>query len=145
MQAQLTSLFTCALGKRTATMMLLILILGIPVPAQNATGAVNGTIKDPSEAVIGNANVTATNKATNASRKVKSADDGVFAFDNLQPGQYEVKVEAQGFSTQVVTLIVEVGTTLTRNFAMTVGQVTDVVDVTGASAPIINKTDSSIG
>ena len=125
----------------------LVLLLGnaVPLTAQNATGAINGTVKDQSDAIITNATVTATHKATNASRKVKAGEDGTYGFDNLQPGQYDVKVEAQGFSSQIITLTVEVGATTTKNFSMAVGAITDVVDVTGSSTPIINKTDSSIG
>ncbi|MEW6129063.1 MAG: carboxypeptidase regulatory-like domain-containing protein [Acidobacteriota bacterium] len=113
--------------------------------AQNATGSINGSVKDQSEAIITNANIIAKNKATNATRRVKAGEDGAFTFDNLQPGQYEVKAEAEGFTTQIISLTVEVGTTTTQNFSMSVGAVTDVIEVTGTSTPIINKTDSSIG
>jgi hypothetical protein len=126
-------------------MLVLLTSQAIPLFAQNATGAINGTVKDQSDAIITNATVTAKNKATGASRKVNAGEDGSFTFDALQPGQYEVKVEAQGFSTQIQTLTVEVGSTTPATFALTVGAVTDIVEVAGTSTPIINKTDSTIG
>jgi outer membrane receptor protein involved in Fe transport len=115
-----------------------------PLFAQNATGAINGTVKDQNSAIIANATVTATNKATGASRNVNAGTDGLFAFENLPPGEYEVKVEAQGFTTQTQVMIVQVGNSTTNNFTLSVGAVNQVVDVTGGP-PVINATESSIG
>lgn len=131
--------------KRTVAVLVMVMSVLSSVPAQNATGAINGIVKDQQEAIITNAKVRIINKATNANREMNAGEDGKFGFDNLQPGQYEVRVEAQGFSTQVLTLTVEVGATTTQNFTMAIGAVTDVVEVTGLSAPIINKTDAIIG
>jgi outer membrane receptor protein involved in Fe transport len=115
-----------------------------PLFAQNATGAINGTVKDPSGAVIANALVTAKNKATGANRSVNAGNDGLFAFENLPPGEYEVKVEAQGFAMQTQVMLVQVGNSTTGNFALSVGAVNQVVDVTGGP-PVINATESSLG
>jgi hypothetical protein len=112
--------------------------------AQNATGAINGTVKDQNDALITNAVVTATNKTTGASRTLNTKSEGGFVFENLLPGEYVVKVEAQGFSTQTQTLIVEVGTTTTSAFSMTVGQASQTVEVT-AESPVINTTDTTVG
>ena len=116
----------------------------LPVFAQNATGAINGTVKDQNDAVVANATVTLTNKATGAARKLTTNSDGNFSFENLLPGEYELKMEAQGFATQIQTLPVVVGNTTSANFSMTVGAVTQVVDVT-AEAPVINTTDTVVG
>src|SRR5687768_6197824 len=115
-----------------------------PLFAQNATGAINGTVKDQNSAIIANAVVTAKNKATGASRNVNAGNDGLFAFENLPPGEYEVKVEAQGFTTQTQVMVVQVGNSTTNNFTMSVGAVNQVVDVTGGP-PVINATESSLG
>lgn len=117
---------------------------GINALAQNATGAINGTVKDQNDAVIPNAIVTVTNKATGTTRKLDAGSDGKFWFENLQPGIYEVKAEVQGFATQVQTLTVEVGNTTTGNFSMTVGAVTQIIEVT-SDAPVINTTDTVVG
>ena len=122
----------------------LLLSMGTPILAQNATGAINGTVKDPHDAVVPNASLTVTNKATGAARKLTTNSEGNFTFESLVPGQYEAKAEAQGFATQVQELTVIVGNTTTANFAMTVGAVTQIVDVT-AEAPVINTTDTVVG
>src|SRR6185436_3312975 len=91
---------------RTLLISLLSLSLGIQAFAQNSTGAIKGVVKDPNNAVVTTAVATATSKSTGAARKVKAGNDGTFVFESLQPGDYEVKAEAQGFSTQVQILTV---------------------------------------
>ena len=129
---------------RALAMSLLLLSAGIPAFAQNATGAIRGVVKDPNNAVVTTAVATATSTATGAARKAKTGNDGIFVFESLQPGGYEVKVEAQGFSTQVQMLTVEVGGTTTADFSVAVGATSQTVDVT-ADAPVINTTDTVVG
>jgi hypothetical protein len=138
MQTKLDNLF------RSLTMLALLMCVSIQAFAQNATGSIKGVVKDQNDAVVTTAVITATNKATGAVRKMNAGSDGIYALENLAPGEYEVKAESQGFSTQIQTLTVEVGATATGNFSMTVGAVTQVVEVT-AEAPIINTTDTVVG
>jgi len=58
------------------------------VLAQNPTGAINGTVTDPSNAVIPGASIATTNLATGASRNLVTGHLGTFRFDNLPPGDY---------------------------------------------------------
>ena len=126
-------------------LMVLLLLAGMAVPAiaQNATGAIIGTVTDPSNAVIANATVTATNSDTGATRNATTGSLGTFRLENLLPGGYQVKVEAQGFATQTQKLVVRVANTTTSNFAMSIGQSTEIVEVTGAAA-IVSTTESTI-
>src|SRR5262245_22184133 len=112
--------------------------------AQNATGSITGAVTDPNNEVIANATVKVTNKETGAVRNVATRDAGTYSVENLFPGVYEVKVEAQGFVPQLQTLPVEVGNTTTGNFSMIVGVTSQSVDVTGTT-PIINTTDTTVG
>lgn len=123
---------------------LLLLVYAGAGLAQNATGAITGTVTDPNNDVVANATITVTNKATGAVRKVTTRSGGVYSVENLHPGEYEVKVEAQGFITQLQALPVAVGNTTTGNFSMTVGGTSQTIEVTGA-APIINTTDTTVG
>jgi Carboxypeptidase regulatory-like domain len=123
---------------------LLLLVCAGAGLAQNATGAITGTVTDPNNDVVSNAIVTVTNKATGAVRKVTTRGGGVYSVENLFPGEYEVKVEAQGFITQLQALPVVVGNTTTGNFSMTVGGTSQTIEVT-AAAPIINTTDTTVG
>lgn len=123
---------------------LLSLVCSAAALAQNATGSITGTVIDPNNDVVANATITVTNKATGAVRKVATRGGGTYSVENLFPGEYEVKVEAQGFVTQLQALPVVVGSTTTGNFSMTVGGTSQTIEVT-AAAPIINTTDTTVG
>src|SRR3984957_8667961 len=66
--------------------------------AQTAsTGALTGTIKDPSGAVVPNATVTLTSLDTAQARTSTTSAEGTFQFSQLQPGNYRMRIEAAGF------------------------------------------------
>jgi carboxypeptidase family protein len=112
--------------------------------AQNATGSITGTVTDPNNEAIANATITVTNKATGAVRKLTTKGEGNYTVENLVPGEYEVRVESQGFVTQVRVMLVQVGASTTGNFSMTVGATNQTMEVSGG-APVINPTDTVIG
>lgn len=124
---------------------LLMLLYASITVAQNATGAISGTVTDPHGEVVPKASVTVTNKATGAARKATTSGEGTFVVENLVPGEYEVKAEGSGFRTATQTVTVQVGSTTTSAFSMTVGAANQVVDVTGSASPIINTTDTVVG
>jgi len=97
---------------------------------------ITGVVADESGAVIPNASVKITNKATGAERALMSAADGSFSAPALQAGVYEVRVEVKGFRTVVREATVETGLTTTADVRMPVGQTTEVVNVEAATAQI---------
>jgi hypothetical protein len=78
---------------------LMILASGIVALAQSNKGTIVGTVKDPNDALVAGAQVTATNSGTGEVRKATSSDDGAYTVANLEPGKYRVSVEAPGFQT----------------------------------------------
>ena len=70
--------------------------------AQTITGGVNGTVTDPSGAVIPGAKVTATNVATNVDTSTVTNKDGVYGIRFLTIGQYKVVIQAPGFAPQTL-------------------------------------------
>src|ERR1700735_1946005 len=60
-------------------------------------GALEGTITDPTGAVVANATVTATNQASNVSTTRTSSSAGLYEITPLIPGVYTVTVTATGF------------------------------------------------
>ncbi len=113
--------------------------------AQNATGSLNGIVTDPSNAVVPNAVVTATNKATGASRTFTTVTQGTFSFENIIPGEYEVKVTTKGFVSQIQVIVVQVGLTSSSQFSLTIGAASESIEVVGNGAPILNTSDSGLG
>jgi len=110
----------------------------LPAAAQStvATGSIQGTVTDPNGAVVPNAAVTITNKATGQTTKLTSSSSGTYASGALIPGEYTVRIEAKGFQTQLLTVPVQVGNIASGNTKLTLGQSTEVIEVTGSAVSI---------
>src|SRR5215467_10737590 len=107
----------------------------LPAGAQStlSTGSIQGSVTDPNGAVVTGATVTITNKATGQTSKLTTTGAGTFASGALAPGQYEVRVEAKGFQTQVSTVSVQVGNVSSANAKLALGQSNEVVEVAGSA------------
>src|SRR4051812_27757337 len=79
------------------SLLLFALLLSLPLVAQKTTGTIRGTITDPSGAVVAGAQVTITNVNTAATRSATTGTEGLYAFTDLQPGMYDVKVSHPNF------------------------------------------------
>jgi len=71
--------------------------------AQSTFGEFLGTIKDPSGAVISGCAVSAKNVETSATRTATTDSTGNYTLVNLEPGTYEITMEAQGFQKRTYT------------------------------------------
>jgi len=112
--------------------------------AQNATGAITGTVTDPNGGLVVTAAVTAVSRATGGTRKITTRAEGTYTFDNLLPGEYEVRVEHKGFTTQAEIVTVQVGYTTTASLSLSLGATGQAIEVTGV-ATTVNTTDSGMG
>src|SRR5215468_2186383 len=109
------------------------------------SGEITGLVTDSSGAAVSGANVTVTNKATGATRKVTTNNEGLYAFPSLLPGVYELKVEQGGFKTALLdNITLEVQQTARLDVTMEVGAVGETVTITSAVA-LLNSEDSTIG
>lgn len=104
--------------------------------AQVPTGTISGVVQDESGAMVPNAAVTITNKATGELRTLTSGPDGSFSAPALAAGQYEVKAVLTGFRTTLRDALVEVGSTTTVDMRLHVGASKDVVTVEAATAQV---------
>jgi hypothetical protein len=99
----------------SAALMLAILTpyLGQPAHAQatNAAGAIQGTITDPSGAVVAGAKVAISEPETGFNKVVITSSAGIYSLGSLEPGKYVLRVEASGFSAATSKLVVQVGQT----------------------------------
>src|SRR5438093_7869576 len=86
--------------------------------AQYTTGQVGGLVRDPSDAVIPGATVTLRNLGTANTRTAGWGDDGTVVCPGVPAGQYELAVEASGFSRTVVTFTVITNQTVTQNVTL---------------------------
>ena len=108
-----------------------------------ATGTIEGTITDKSQAVVTGAEVVATFKATGVTRNTTTNDTGNFRFDFVPAGTYQIKVSKQGFQTLLQTTELLVGQAAIVNGTLTPGAASEVVEVTG-EAPIVDTTKTSV-
>jgi len=106
--------------------------------AQNAsTGALTGTVTDPSGGVISGATVTATNIGTGQARTVTTESNGSYRFSLLPPGNYSVSLSAPGFQTVTVpSITVNVTETAVLNEALQLGGQTTQVTVEATTQAI---------
>jgi Carboxypeptidase regulatory-like domain/TonB-dependent Receptor Plug Domain len=105
------------------------------------SATLRGTVKDPQGAIVRGAAVTLTNERTKDERKATTNDDGSFVFSALAPGDYSLKVEAQGFKT-VEQSHVTVQTSSTRAVDVTaeVGQPSETVTITTGTDQLQTET-----
>ena len=92
-----------ASGVKGLVLCLVVIVSSLDVCAQSAsTGALTGTVTDPTGAVVQNANVTLRNHGTGEALATTTDHDGLFRFSLLPPADYELTVEASGFAPVVV-------------------------------------------
>jgi outer membrane receptor protein involved in Fe transport len=98
--------------------------------AQTFRGSINGTITDPSGAVVPGAKVTATDEATTVARETVSSSAGEFLFSDIPQSAYTIKVAAPGFQTvEVKGVQVLTGKIYTLPVKLSVSQQATTVEV----------------
>ena len=91
---------------RSVILCFLVFVKPLDVCAQSAsTGALTGTVTDPTGAVLQNARIVLRHNGTGETRAALSDRDGAYRVSLLAPGQYELRVEAEGFSPLVVPAV----------------------------------------
>lgn len=133
--------------RRTLVLLaLLVAVAATSVAAQSLTGTVTGRVVDEQGAVLPGVTVTLTGRQ--GSVPTVTDERGQFRFVGLNPGTYEVRAELSGFAPRrEAGLDVSVGRTLTVNFTLRIGGVTETVDVVGNAATIditSTATDNSL-
>jgi hypothetical protein len=137
------------LWKRGWAGLALQVLLGALVLAGTAlaqTSSVRGTAVDQQGQPIAGATVTLTDPTKNLTRTQTTNQDGGFVFSTIPPGVYKLEAEAPSFkkvSVAEVRALVDTPTDLTLNFE--VGNVTEVVNVSGTTEAPVNTTDATLG
>jgi Carboxypeptidase regulatory-like domain/TonB dependent receptor len=108
-----------------------------------ASGVIQGTVLDNSQAVIVGAEITATNMGTGAKRVVTTSATGDYRFDLLPAGKYTVQISKKGFGTSSQSVELLVGQTNTVNATLAPGSANEVIEVQ-ASAPLLDVQKTSV-
>src|ERR1035437_5927755 len=108
-----------------------------------ASGNVQGTVFDTSNAVIANAHVVITSSSTDSKREAVTNSSGSYRFDLLPAGHYKVTISSPGFSTAVQHVELLVGQTVSTNVTMLPGAASQTVEV-AATNPLVDVMKTSV-
>lgn len=109
----------------------------------NTTSLV-GTVTDTAGAVVAGATITVVNTATNDTYNAVTSSDGNYAIEFIKIGTYSITAKQAGFEVLTKTGInVDYNQTVRTDFALTVGQLNQHVEVTAAAPPIATD-DASV-
>ena len=107
--------------------------------------SLEGTVRDPQQAVVPGAEVKLTNQGTGTSVTAVTDDQGSYIFAQVRPGTYSVSASLPGFKTAVISNVqLLVDTPATIDITLELGQVSEVITVAGQKE-MVNKTDATIG
>ena len=111
--------------------------------AQSTTGAIRGTVTDPSGAVIPSASIVVTS-STSGSKSATSGADGAFTFDHLVPGRYSASITATGFAQGNITdIMVFRGKTTSENVTLQIPVEQQQMQVTADTAGVDTSADNN--
>jgi hypothetical protein len=124
-----------------------LLVLSAPsLMAQTAaSGALTGTVTDPTGAVVPNVTVTVTSTDTGQVRAVSTDAAGTYKVGLLPPGSYRVKFEASGFKTiEVPSVTINVTETSVLDRLVEVGSQAQQVTVQG-EVETVQTSNATVG
>ncbi len=102
----------------------------------NATGTIQGTVTDPSGAVVPNVQVVLTQPSTGSKKILTTNGSGTYSAGSLVPGSYLIQIEAPGFAKTDEKIEVEVGNVANGNIQLGVGGSNTTVEVSSSSIAV---------
>jgi len=120
-----------------ALVVIVSLLLVVPVNAQVVTSNLQGFVTDTSGAIVPGAKVTAVNVETGESRETTTNEEGLYRFNLLPRGRYEVRVAKAGFAVETLKgLNLYVGDTLTANLVLHLAGQAETVSVSSEASQV---------
>ncbi len=122
-----------------------VLATSLSLYGQSTYGTVDGTVTDPSGAVVAGAQVTLTNTGTQEKHTQTAGNEGGYKFVNVIPGEYRLDITKSGFKHFARTnVVVQVQQETLIDATLPVGQVAETVEVS-AESPLLQAETSSLG
>src|SRR2546430_7246555 len=124
----------------------LIIALAPPLASHaQDTGYISGTVTDKSGSAVVGAEVVITNTAGSLTRTTTTNADGAYVVAGLPGASYNISVTAKGFQKYSATnVVLDVAQKIRVDVQLTVGAVTEVVEVTGESVAQVETTSSDL-
>jgi hypothetical protein len=142
-QGRLIGLSIPRLIRFTALAFLLMSLRVCPLQAA-LTGDIRGVVLDPQGLPISAAGVTLRNLATGTRRSVSTNPDGTFAVQQLAIGDYEVRIEKDGFLTFITDVSVRSGEIAVENASLQVGPVNQTVTVAANAGSLLDLASAEV-
>ncbi len=132
-------------SRRASVAASLVLLIPISLMAQQSA-TLHGRVSDPRGGAIAGAQISATLKTTSVKRLVLSNELGFFVMPSLAPGEYEVRVAADGFAPKVYeSAVLQVGQTLSLEIQLELGSLSQVITLNAQETlPLVNTTSSTV-
>jgi hypothetical protein len=130
--------------KSLACVVVCLVLASGPVHSQGigSSGDIQGTVTDPSGAVVPRATITVLDTQTGQRRTAVTDSSGQYRVTNLAPAAYDVSVQAAGFANAIrKPVVVSIGQTVVSDFQLKVSQVATQIEV--ASEPAVVETERS--
>jgi hypothetical protein len=122
-----------------------LVLLGLgAAQGQVENGTITGRVTDPSGAVVSGASVTVSQKSTGLLLHGETNADGTYSFPQLQPGEYGVVVDKQGFKKTDTLITLTVGQVAQLDVQMPLGSETEVVNVQADNSAQLDTQSSTL-
>jgi hypothetical protein len=126
----------------TLSVVLLLSQVTVSAFAQNETGQISGTVLDPTGAVVSGASVIIKSIDTGAERRTTTNDSGAYTLTALQPGVYDVRVEAGGFAPKTQRAQVTVGAKVALDITLSAQASSEEVTVVAGESGVAVNTET---
>ncbi len=131
---------------RSKLILVAIILTATPLLAQTFRGTILGTVTDVTGAWVSGATVKIKNVNTGLERTTQTSSDGSYAVPELPIGTYSVTITQTGFQTSVTSNVaVDVAAERRVDATLKPGQVTEKVEVSGESLPLVETTTDEMG
>lgn len=111
---------------------------------QGTSASLSGSVTDQQGAIVPGATISIKNVDTGQQREVQSNDDGNYRIVGLSPGDYELRVERQGFNVETRRVKLTVAEDSVLNVALGVTGVAESVTVTESGAAQVETTNATL-
>src|SRR5215471_5443762 len=128
--------------RHSVTNALAILVLALPLAyGQSNNGRIEGTVQDPTGALVPGVQMTATNLRTQLKVEGLSGEQGQYVLTALPPGIYRLTAELKGFrKADIEPIEVNVGATVAQNIKLDLGSIEETVSVEARTLSVQTNT-----
>ena len=140
---KIASKLSCRLTAAVCLLLLTFVATVSTVRAQETTAAVQGTVTDPTGAIVPNATVTATSTSLIKKASVTTDSHGFYRLNALPPGNYTLTVTGGGMAAKATNLTLSAGDLPNLNITLTASGTEAVIDVS-ASVAMVDVTQSKV-